>query len=150
MKEGFKLKGTAIIERRTKEGKVLDRETARNLIVNTGKERVAKLIGDLESGLSAFSAIGLGTGTTAVVAGDTSLETEVTRALATKAYEASYKATFEKTFDFGSGESYSITEAGLFDSISESGSTMLDRFVFSAKEVGTEVDLYIKITITVS
>lgn len=150
MNEGLKLIGTAVIERRAKDGTVIDSEMVKNLIVNTGKEIVAKLIGELESGLGGFSAVALGTGTTGAVAGDTSLETEVARASATKAYEANYKATFEHTFDFGSGESYSITEAGIFDSAIESGSTMLDRFVFTAKEVDVDTDLYIKITITVS
>jgi len=149
-KSFLKLTGTVVIERRKKNGKVIDRQNLKNLIVNSGKEHVAKLIGGLVSGLNEFQSIAIGTGTTSATATDTSLETEVTRALASKSYEASYKAVFEKTFSFNSGESYNITEAGLFDSNTESGSTMLDRFVFTAKEVDADTDLYIKITITVS
>lgn len=145
------LKGEAIIERREKfTGKVLEREKVHNLIVNTGKERVAKLIGNTESSLSAFGYIAIGTGSTAPNASDTSLETEVTRASGSPSYEASYKCIFEKTFEFGSGESYSITEAGVSDGASETGSTLLDRFTFSAKAVDADTDLYVKITITVS
>jgi len=150
MKEGFRLIGTAIIERRKKDGTVIDSQKLKNLIVNTGKERVAKLLGDLESGISGFSSIGIGTGTTGALVTDSGLETEVSRNLATNAYEADYKATFEYNFGFSSGESHSITEAGVFDSPVESGSTMLDRFVFTAKEVDADTDLYVKITITVS
>lgn len=149
-KDFLKLTGTVVIERRKKNGKVIDRENMKNLIVNVGKEHVAKLIGGLVSGISEFQSIAIGTGTTGVSASDTSLETEITRALATKAYEADYKATFEYTFSFGSGVTHNITEAGLFDSNTESGSTMLDRFTFTAKEVDADTDLYIKITITVS
>jgi len=150
-KESFlKLRGDVVIERRKKNGDVIDREKFKNLIVNSGKEHVAKLIGNLVSGINAFQSLAIGTGTTAVVVTDTSLETEITRVLATKSYEADYKAVFENTFSFSSGVSYNITEAGLFDSNVESGSTMLDRFVFTAKEVDADTDLYIKVTITVS
>ena len=81
------------------------------------------------------------------------LETEVSRAQADNSggsYEANYKCIFEKTFTFGSGESYSITEAGVFDGATETGSTMLDRFTFTSKSVDSDTDLYIKVTITVS
>ncbi len=147
-REGFKLKGVAVIERRTKDGNVLDRELVDNLIVQTGLERVAKLIG----GVSAdwYTHIAIGTGTTAAVIGDSALETEYTRAAATIAYEASYKIKFEKTFSFASGVSENITEAGLTDDAVVSGSVLLDRFVFSAKAIDGDIDLYIKITITVS
>lgn len=148
--DNIELKGTAIIERRTKDGKVIDRDIVKNLIVNTGKEHVAKLIGGLVSGISEFTTVAIGEGTTSATVNDTALENEAKRALATKSYEASYKAVFEKTFNFGSGESYSITEAGIFDSAVESGSTMLDRFVFSAKAVDDSTPLYVKITIEVS
>jgi len=156
MKDGLKLIGDVVIERRKKDGTVIDREEIKNLIVNSGKERVAKLIAEgVGTGLTGFSYLALGTGTTAPVATNTSLETEVTRELATVGYatvgyEASYKATFEKTFDFGTGESYSITEAGVGDSASATGDTLLDRFVFSAKSVDVDTDLYVKVTITVS
>jgi hypothetical protein len=129
-------------------GEVLQREELHNTIVNSGKERVAKLI----NGTSAtyFRAIAIGTGITGALATDSSLETETTRALATLTYEASYKSKFEHTFTFGSGESYNITEAGIFDSDVVSGSTMLDRFTFSAKAVDADIDLKVTITITVA
>ena len=63
-------------------------------------------------------------------------------------YVTSYKAKFAKTFTFGS--SYSITEAGIFDSTSVSGSTMLARVVTTAKEVDADIDLIVEATITVS
>lgn len=151
MKEGLKLRGNVLIERRTKDGKVLDREEIKNLIVNTGKERVAKLIAEgVGTGLTGFSYIAIGTGENEVNATDTSLQTEVERELATVAYEASYKAVFEKVFDFSTGEEYAITEAGVGDSASSTGDTLLDRFKFSAKNVDIDTDLYVKITITVS
>jgi ribosomal protein S17 len=147
MNDKLMLRGNAIIERRKKDGTVIDREIIKNLIVNVGKERVAKLINKISA--TGFDAIAIGTGTNSAQASDTTLQTETTRASATKSYVANYKAVFEKTFEFGSGEDYDITEAGIFDSAVASGSTMLDRFTFTAKSVDADTDLYVKITITV-
>jgi hypothetical protein len=153
MENKISLVGHGVFELRDKKtGKVIDREETHNTIVNSGLERVAKLITSGEAA-DAFQAIAIGTGDTAVDNSDTSLETEVTRAQADNSggeYEADYKAVFEKTFTFGSGESYSITEAGIFDSATESGSTMLDRFTFSSKSVDSDTDIYIKISITIA
>ena len=129
-------------------GKILQREEKCNTIVNNGLERVAKLLNGVNS--TYFRAIGIGTGTTSATISDTTLETEYTRSLATLAYEASYKATFTKTFEFASGVSEDITEAGLFDSDTVSGSTMLARTTFSAKSVSGDIDLIVTATITVS
>lgn len=129
-------------------GEVLQNEEICNTIVNDGLERVAKLINNINS--TYFRAIAIGTGTTAVTNSDTALETEFTRALASLSYEASYKAKFEKTFSFGSGVSEDITEAGIFDSVTESGSIMLARTTFSAKSISDSIDLIVTATITVS
>ncbi len=146
----MKLTGSAIIERRRNDGSVIDKIEIKNLVVSSGKERVAKLILDDESGLTGYNTIAIGEGTTNAVVGDTALEIESTRAIATKAYEASFKAVYEYTFNFASGESYNITEAGIFDGIGVSASAMFDRFVFSARVVDSDTPLYIEITITVS
>ncbi len=148
-REGFKLKGTAIIERRRKDGSTIGTpEIIENLIVNDGLERVAKLIGGVSTDF--YTHIAIGTGTTSAAAGDSALETEYSRAAAAIAYEASYKIKFEKTFSFASGVSENITEAGLTDDAVVSGSVLLDRFTFSAKAIDGDTDLYIKITITIS
>ncbi len=147
-KEGFKLKGVAIIERRRKDGSILDQEIVDNLIVTSGLERVAKLIGGVSTDF--FTHIAIGTGTTAATTSDSALETEYTREAATIAYEASYKIKFEKTFSVASGVSEIITEAGLTDDAVVSGSILLDRFVFSPKTLDGDNPLFIRITITVS
>lgn len=129
-------------------GKILDTEEICNTIVNDGLERVAKLLNNIDG--TYFRALAIGTGTTAVQNTDVALETEFTRALATLSYEASYKAKFTKTFTFGSGVAEDITEAGIFDSTTESGSVMLARTVFSAKSISSSIDLIVTATITVS
>ncbi len=129
-------------------GKILDIEEICNTIVNDGLERVAKLINNVDS--TYFRALAIGTGTTGAQITDVALETEFIRALATLSYEASYKAKFTKTFSFGSGVSENITEAGIFDSTTESGSIMLARTTFSAKSISDTIDLIVTATITVA
>lgn len=127
-------------------GQIIDSEEFCNLIVNDGLERVAKLINGVSS--TYYRALAVGTGTTGAANADTELETEVTRTTASLSYEASYKAKFTHTFTFGGN--YAITEAGIFDSATVSGSTMLSRVTFSAKNVSTTVDLIVTATITVA
>jgi len=134
------------IDRNTR--KILEKEDICNTIVNDGLERVAKLINGISS--TYFRALAIGTGTTAVQNTDIALETEYTRALAVLTYEADYKAKFSKTFSFGSGVSEDITEAGIFDSDTASGSTMLARTTFSAKPISADIDLIVEATITVA
>ena len=149
MNEKFKIIGfwkIKTVDKKT--GKVLQEEEKYNTIVNNGLERVAKLLNGVSS--TYFRAIGIGTGTTGATTSDTTLETEYTRATATLAYEADYKATFSKTFEFGSGVEEDITEAGVFDSATVSGSTMFNRTTFTAKSVTSSIDLIITCTITIA
>jgi len=129
-----------------KTGEVIDSEEFCNLIVNNGLERVARLING--NSPTYFRALAVGTGITAATNSDSTLQTEVSRATATLSYESSYKAKFTYTFTFGGD--YDITEAGIFDSATVSGSTMLARTVFSAKNVGTLIDLIVTAKITVA
>jgi len=126
-------------------GKVIDSEEFCNLVVNAGLSRVALLL----NGNSAtyFRALAVGTGVAAAGYTDTALGTEVTRAAATLT-NGTYTAIFAYTFSFGGD--YAITEAGIFDSATVSGSTMLSRTVFSAKNVSTVVQLIVTATITVA
>jgi hypothetical protein len=147
MNDKFKLIGTWELSRVNKDtGEVLDTEVIHNIIVNTGKEQIAKLLNGVSS--TYMRAIAVGTGTTGALVGDTTLETEVTRAVATLSYEANYKAKFVYTFTFGSN--YAITEAGIFDSATVSGSVMLNRTTFSAKNVSATVQLIATVKIEVA
>ena len=145
--EKVTLKGHGYFERRKKDGTKIDSWEVDNLIVTVGLVEVAKLLNGVDT--TYFRAIAVGTGTNDPVIGNTALQIEVARALATLTYEATGKAVFEKTFDFGSGESYAITEAGVFNN-STSGGDMLDRFKFTAKNVDVDTDLYVKITIQIA
>lgn len=127
-------------------GEIIDSQEFCNTIVNDGLERVAKLLNGVST--TYFRALAVGTGTNAVTNSDTTLQTEVTRATATLSYEASYKAKFTHTFTFGGD--YAITEAGIFDSATASGSVMLSRTTFTAKNVSATIQLIVTATITVA
>ena len=149
-KERICLKGHGYFERRKKDGTVIEKWETDNTVVTAGKVIVSKLLNGVDTP-SFFNAIAIGEGESGdvVVVGDTALKSEVARESATPSYEATAKAVFEHTFNFDTAEEYAITEAGIFDSES-AGGNMLDRFVFTAKNVDADTDLYAKITITVS
>ena len=142
------LKGFGYFERRKKDGTKIDSWECDNLVVTTGKVQVAKLLNGID--IVSFDTIAIGEDDSSPVGvGETELGSEVARALASLSYEATAKAIFEHTFTFATAESYAITEAGIFNNQS-AGGDMLDRFVFTAKDVDVGTDLYVKITITVA
>ena len=92
----------------------------------------------------------VGTDSTAVVATDTELGGEVQRQSVSKTNEGTGIREYDKTFTFSSGESYTLREAGLFDSGIASGSTMFNRFVFSSHNVDTDNGVRVRISITLT
>lgn len=148
MEQIMKLSGQLVVETRTKDGVVIEREEKDNLIVTMGKVEVAKLIGG--EAADAFNAIAIGTDADPVAAvGDVALNAEVVRAASSNSYLATAKIVFEHTFDFGTAETYAIVEAGVLNN-STSGGDMLNRVTFTAKNVDIDTDLYVKFTITVA
>lgn len=132
------------IDRHT--GKVLDEETIHNTIVNTGLNIIRNYLGDSSPSVPKYVAVG--TGTTGATATDISLESEITREEADIDIATNYICTYSKTISFGG--SYAITELGMFDSVTSSGSTMFNRATFAAKNVTTEVDLEVTVNITIA
>lgn len=149
MNDEGKLKGIwniKLVDVNTNE--VLEDRTIENIIVNNGKERMAKLINGVSS--TYIRAIAVGTDATVAAAAQTALLAEVARSTsASLTYEADYKAKFYYEFTFGSPAT--LAEAGLFDSETVSGSTMLNRVVLSPTlSVSATVKAQITVTVTVS
>ena len=143
-KETLKLKGRVEIYL-IKNGKIIEKEVKDNLIVSVGKTRVAHLIGGTNT--TYFNYIAIGTGTNEPSESDTALQNEVKRQQATVSNDNNTEK-FEATFEFGSAESYAITELGIFDS--SSGGTMLNRLKFTAKSVDVDTSLFCRVSISVS
>ena len=134
----------AVIESiNNKTGKVVKRIKVHNTIVDTGLERIAKLLGKLLS--SGFDYIAVGTDDTAVQNTDIALGTEVEREQASVSYVPDYKCRFEKVFSVGSGVDYVIKEVGIFDSVLGTGTTMWARLNCN-NILDADTDLAITIT----
>lgn len=129
-------------------GKILKEEKVHNQVVDTGLDRVADLIGNLSN--AGFDYLGIGTGNTAETSSDTGLETEYTRENVTPTDGGTGVLTYDHTFNVGSGVSQSITEAGLLDQATASGSTLLNRATFTAFTLDSDNPLRVIVTITVS
>lgn len=126
-------------------GEIIDSQEFCNTIVNAGLTRTALMLNGNSS--TYFRALAVGEGAVGVTYGDTALGSEVTRSAATLT-NGTYTTIFTHTFTFAAP--YAITEAGIFDSATVSGSTMLARTTFAAKNVSTVVSLIVTATITVS
>lgn len=120
-----------------------------DLIVNKGKEVMAKRIyGNTPAG---FTYVAIGTGTTAPAATDTALQAEITtgggaRKTGTCTFIAPATAQIEATFDFTT--SFTVTESGLFNA--SSAGDMLCRQTFGPYSVVSGDSLILRWKISVS
>jgi hypothetical protein len=109
-----------------------------------GQNFVASAI--INSSTSPFTAMAVGTGTTAAALGDTTLQTEVARSAYTSSSVSTNVVTLATTFAAGTATG-ALTEAGIFNNNS-SGGTMLSRVVFSAVNKGALDTLTLNWTLT--
>ena len=128
-------------------GEILEESRVHNIVVNVGLDEVAHLIAGISSPV-AFGYMALGTSATSPSAGQTALGTEVKRSSVTATDAGVGILTYDKTFTFNSGESYTITEYGLFNDVSSG--EMLNRLTDGGHAVDVNNNLRVIITITVS
>lgn len=138
---------------RDKSGNIKSEDRFDDLIVNKGKEMMAKLL--IGVSINPFDYIQIGEGSTAPTLTDIALEDQTNKTLyengenqATCIYEADYKAKLSATFVFS--DSVSITESGVFDGLLSGPPNMLCRQVFSSREAETGDTAEIVWTITMS
>lgn len=142
-KLGYKI--NAVIESFNVYTKEITKTTkVHNLVVDSGLEEA------IDNGLSNIGFMAIGTDNTAVVAGDLELGVEVKRGAIANTNEGTGIREYDLTFNFNSGESFTIVEAGLFNSGVVSGSLMLNRLVFTGHDVDVDNGVRVKITITLS
>lgn len=115
-------------------GKVIEKRHS-DKITTTGLAEITQLFG---GGGTAFTAIALGTGTTAAAAGNTALEAEITsgtdleRAGVTPTYTVA-TAVLEHTFTMTADSTVAVTEEGEFNAMADG--VMAARQVFAALNV---------------
>lgn len=116
-----------------------------NLVVTTGKNFVASRIKDTTS--AAMSHMGIGTSSTAAVAGDTGLGAEAARVALTSTTVTNNVVAYVASFPAGTGTG-AITEAGLFNA--NTVGTMFCRTTFAVVNKGASDSMTITWSVTVS
>ena len=137
--ENVVIKGEVEFTLRDQNGNIKKHYKLRNLIVTVGKAGIASRVNG-SGAEAAFTYIAIGTGTTAVVVGNTALQTEITTGGGERKSATVSRVTvnvtndtakLEATFDFTS--SFAITESGVLNAASVG--TLLARRVFSVINV---------------
>ena len=133
MRDGLVLAGYLDLEKRDATGKVIEKREVKNLIVNTGKTLIAKMVGHVAGTTECVDHIEIGCSGTAVNVTQVGLVGYSYDATVTPSYEADY--TLKMVSVFASGvfpiAGINITEAGTFSGATPSG-TMISRQTFDA------------------
>ena len=120
--------------------------TVKNLVVDSGLEYIAELLGF--TGPNQMSHMALGTSNTAAAAGNTQLTTQL-GARSSLVSTTAVDNTVEFVADFAAGANTgAITEAGIFNA--STAGTMLCRTVFAVVNKGALDSMTITWTITIS
>lgn len=110
------------------DGKLKDERHVHNLVVNTGLAHIADQLSS-SPGQSAMSHMAIGTGSTAVAAGDTALGTETDRNALTSRTDSGAVVTYVGNWAAGDGTNAALREAGIFNA--GAAGTMLARAVYA-------------------
>lgn len=142
--DGIKMTGRLEIVVRDQRGRFKLRKVVKNLVVTTGKNFLASRAVSVAAAVVDHMAVG--TGATAPAAGDTTLQTELSRvALDSAGSAAANVCTYTATFPAGTATG-ALTEAGLFNAAA--AGTMVCRTTFgTVTKSGTDA---ITITWTVT
>lgn len=146
-KDQIKLSGNINFKLFDETGNLKDEKDIKNVVVTVGKSYLALWLTAATQSDYFMRYIGLGTGTNAAVAGDTTLQTELaTRVAGTL---SSSTNVWQNQAIFGAGvDTGAITEAGIF-SASTSG-TLMARQTFAAVNKGALDTLQVTWQITIS
>ena len=145
MIDNLKVTGKLNIQLFDEFGNLKYEDNTTNLVVTSGLEFIAdRMTG---TGSAVMSYMGIGTGTTAPSAGQTSLISQADRNALTSATTTGASVTYEATFAPGEGTG-AITEAGIFNA--SSGGDMLCRTTFAVVNKASGDTLTINWTVTVA
>lgn len=147
LNEQLKATGELLINVYGEDGKLKDSRYINNLVVTVGKNFIASRMAGTASAVMSHMAVG--TGGTAPVAGNTTLEAEVagSRTALTGATNTNNTITYTATFGAGVGTG-ALVEAGIFNAAS--AGTMLARTTFAVVNKGASDTVSISWTVTIS
>lgn len=141
-------KGWVTITKTNEFGEVTQEFEVPNLVVTTGKIYIAgKMIATNSDTPPAMTHMGIGTGSAAPAAEDTTLGSQTGRVLLTGNAQENNSITYTATFPAGTGTG-AIQEAAIFNN--SSGGTMLCRTVFPVvtKQAGDTIAITWKVTVS--
>jgi hypothetical protein len=145
MNDGLKLRGDVALVLRDKKGNIKEERKIKNLIVDAGLNFICDRMRDDETKMSHM---GLGSGTTAADADDTSLESQLgSREVLDSDHVSGSTITYTSSFEAGDATG-GVTEAAIFNAAS--GGTMLCRTVFAVVNKASDDSLQISWQITLS
>jgi hypothetical protein len=146
LNDSLKLKGELSIVIKDSNGNTKETRNEKNLVVDSGLAYICSRMVDANDG--AMSHMGVGSGTTAAVSGNTDLESALgARVTLTSSNHTDNTVTYVATFSTGEGTG-AITEAGIFNA--STAGTMLCRTVFPVVNKGADDTMSITWTITLS
>jgi hypothetical protein len=110
------------------DGTLKDERQGHNVVVTAGKEYLASYLSSAAASPGAYDMkyVAVGTDSTAEVAGNTALGSELSRVTGTVSYATGGIVRVTATFPSGSGTG-AITEYGLFSTITTAAGTMFSR-----------------------
>lgn len=145
MLDNLKVKGVAQLSLLDSEGNEKQSVTTSNLVVDTGLNFIVDRMKDDET---VMTHMGVGTGTTAPIASDTTLETQLgNRELIETSTVTNNTILYRSVFEAGDSTGQ-LTEAAIFNA--STGGTMLCRVTFDAIDKQADDSLAIKWTISLS
>lgn len=146
-KENFSVHGAVTLVLQRKGGACIA-SRHNNMVLNSGIDFLCNAFGAGSARPSAMSHIAVGTGTTAVSAGDTKLVSELLRKAASYSHSAgTTKLTIQTTFNAGEATG-AITEAGICNA--SSGGIFFDRVTFPVINKGASDVLTVTFEITLT
>ena len=142
--DDLKLRGDVAIVLKDKDGKVKESREINNLVVSAGLTYICSRMADASAGV--MSHMALGSGTTAVAAGDTDLESILgSREALDSTTASSNTITYISSFESGEGTG-AVTEAGIFNAVT--AGTMLCHVIFPV--VNKQADDTMSVTWTIT
>lgn len=142
---GVKITGEVFLKLFGQDGVLKDERHVKNLVVSLGREFIAsRMVGVADA---VMSHLAVGTGSTAPVAGNTTLETELSRVALTSGVKSSNTAVYTATVPAGTGTG-ALTEAGIFNDATVG--TMLCRTTFTTINKGAADLMTVTWVITIS
>ena len=144
--ENLAMKGELIIDRYNFTGQLVEKRRIPNLVVTAGKTlMISRLLGTTDG---VMTHMGVGTGTTSPVVGNTALEIPLSARIAlTSSTQDANSVTYVGTFGAGVSTG-AITEAGIFNALTSG--TMLCRTTFPVVNKAAGDSIIITWVVTIS